>query len=36
MEDGTIGSWIKIRLPGKGDMLSAQVVRPGLVVLPVG
>jgi flagella basal body P-ring formation protein FlgA len=35
MEDGAIGSWIKIKLPGKGDTLSAQVVRPGLVVLPI-
>lgn len=34
-EDGAVGSWIKIKLPGKGDMLSAQVVRPGLVMLPV-
>jgi len=34
-EDGAIGSWIKIKLPGKGDMLSAQVVRPGLVLLPI-
>jgi flagella basal body P-ring formation protein FlgA len=35
MEDGAVGSWIKIKLPGKGDMLSAEVVRPGLVMLPV-
>jgi flagellar basal body P-ring formation protein FlgA len=34
-EDGAVGSWIKIKLPGKNDMLSAQVVRPGLVVLPI-
>jgi flagella basal body P-ring formation protein FlgA len=36
MEDGAVGSWIKIKLPGKGDSLSAQVARPGLVVLPIG
>jgi flagella basal body P-ring formation protein FlgA len=35
MEDGAVGSWIKIKLPGKGDVLSAQVVRPGLVVMPI-
>jgi flagella basal body P-ring formation protein FlgA len=35
MEDGAVGNWIKVKLPGKGEMLSAQVVRPGLVVLPV-
>jgi flagella basal body P-ring formation protein FlgA len=34
-EDGAVGSWIKIKMPGKDDMLSAQVVRPGLVVLPI-
>lgn len=34
MEAGAVGSWIKIKLPGKADALSAQVVRPGLVDLP--
>lgn len=35
MEPGAIGTWIRVRITDKGDPVRAQVVRPGLVVVPV-
>lgn len=35
LESGAIGSWIRVRTNPKGEAMRAQVVRPGLVTLPV-
>ena len=36
LDAGGVGSWIRVRAAGgKGDPLRAQVVRPGLVALPL-
>jgi len=34
MEAGPVGSWIKIKAGSKGEVLTGQIVRPGLVILP--
>lgn len=34
MEAGPVGSWIKIKSGGKGEVITCQVIRPGLVSLP--
>jgi flagellar basal body P-ring formation protein FlgA len=34
MEAGPVGSWIKIKSGGKGEVITCQIVRPGLVSLP--
>ena len=35
LESGPVGAWIRVRVGPKGDPLQAQVVRPGLVELPI-
>lgn len=35
LEAGPVGAWIKVRVAGKNEPLRAQVVRPGLVSVPV-
>jgi flagella basal body P-ring formation protein FlgA len=35
MEPGAVGTWIRVRITDKGDPVRAQIIRPGLVVLPV-
>ena len=35
LESGAIGAWIKVRTQAKADPIQAQVVRPGLVEVPV-
>ena len=35
LESGPVGAWIKVRPGGKVEALRAQVVRPGLVRVPV-
>ncbi|WP_245647779.1 flagella basal body P-ring formation protein FlgA [Novosphingobium lentum] len=35
LEGGPVGSWIRVRAGEKGEVLRAQIVRPGLVLLPV-
>ncbi len=34
MEAGPVGSWIKIKAGGKGEVLTCQVLRRGLVSMP--
>jgi flagella basal body P-ring formation protein FlgA len=34
MEAGPVGSWIKIKAAGKGEVLTCQVLRRGLVSMP--
>ena len=34
MEAGPIGSWIKVKMTGKGEIVMAQVIRRGLANLP--
>lgn len=35
MESGPVGAWIKVRTASRNEPLRAQVVRPGLVSVPV-
>jgi flagella basal body P-ring formation protein FlgA len=35
LESGAAGAWIRVRPAGKGEPFRAQVVRPGLVSVPV-
>lgn len=35
MESGAVGAWIRVRITDKGDPVRAQVVRPGLAIVPV-
>jgi flagella basal body P-ring formation protein FlgA len=35
LESGAIGAWIRVRTQAKADPVQAQVVRPGLVEVPV-
>lgn len=35
LESGAVGAWIRVRTQAKADPMQAQVVRPGLVVVPV-
>ncbi|WP_353226589.1 flagella basal body P-ring formation protein FlgA [Novosphingobium sp.] len=35
LESGAVGAWIRVRTQAKADPVQAQVVRPGLVELPV-
>jgi flagella basal body P-ring formation protein FlgA len=36
LEAGSVGTWIRVRAAGgKGDPLRAQIVRPGLVTVPL-
>ncbi len=35
MDSGPVGAWIRVRVGPRGDPVQAQVVRPGLVELPV-
>lgn len=35
MESGAVGAWIRVRVGPRADPVQAQVVRPGLVELPI-
>jgi flagella basal body P-ring formation protein FlgA len=34
MEPGAVGSWIRIKTAGKGEVLTCQIMRRGLVSMP--
>lgn len=34
MEAGAVGGWIKIKTGGKGEVITCQIMRPGMVSLP--
>lgn len=35
MESGPVGGWIRVRSAGRGQAMRAQVVRPGVVAVPL-
>lgn len=35
IEGGPIGGWIKVKTVGKGEILTAQIVRAGLAIVPL-
>lgn len=35
MESGAVGSWIRVRSAARGQPMRAQVVRPGMVAVPL-
>ena len=35
LESGAVGAWIRVRTQARADPVQAQVVRPGLVAVPV-
>jgi flagella basal body P-ring formation protein FlgA len=35
MDSGAVGAWIRVKTSAKSDPVRAQIVRPGLVELPI-